>query len=83
VACSSSCPTPGAHETWGACIRSKNLVIADVETHERRKRVNNTLKEYRDARKSGLQPASTSRKDVRAAWAATEKTGTPFRADKD
>lgn len=25
--CSSGCPTPGAHETWGECMRAKNTRV--------------------------------------------------------
>ena len=27
MSCSSGCPTPGAHETWGECVRSKNTRV--------------------------------------------------------
>jgi hypothetical protein len=39
------------------------------------------LNNYVKAREAGLQPASVFKKDVDAAWKATEATGTPYRAD--
>lgn len=80
--CSSSCPTPGAHATWGECVRSKGIQIADVDAHIHNTRQNADLKHYVRAREAGLQPASVSRTDVDKALAITEKTGTPFRADQ-
>lgn len=82
MACTSGCPTPGAHASWGECARSKNLQIADVDAHVRNQRQASGLKEYVKAREAGLQPKSVFKKDVAAAWAATEATGTPFRADQ-
>lgn len=32
MACTSSCPTPGAHRTYGECLRSKGLSTAAGET---------------------------------------------------
>lgn len=26
--CSSGCPTPGAHASWGECVRDKNTRVA-------------------------------------------------------
>ena len=26
--CSTGCPTPGAHESWGECVRAKNTRVA-------------------------------------------------------
>lgn len=28
MSCSSGCPTPGAHDTWGDCVRSKRTRVA-------------------------------------------------------
>lgn len=32
MACSTSCPTPGAHRTYGECLRAKGLSTAAGET---------------------------------------------------
>jgi hypothetical protein len=81
VACSSNCPTQD-HASYGACLRSKSLQVADVTAHKFNQSQHSQIKAYVNARESGLQPASVFKKDVDAAWKATEKTGTPFRADR-
>jgi hypothetical protein len=81
VACSKGCPTPGKHKTWGECLRSKGVQVADVQAHKQNQSVNRELNDYRAAREAGLQPAATTAKAVRQAWTATDATGTPFRAD--
>lgn len=80
--CSSGCPTPGAHASWGECVRSKALQVADVEAHKHNTGIYRAQDEYRRARNAGLQPESPFKKDVDAAWAITEATGKPYRADK-
>lgn len=81
MACSSGCRTQD-HESWGACLRAKSLQVADVTAHKFNQSQNTQIKQYVRAREAGLQPATVFKKDVDAAWKATEKTGTPFRADK-
>lgn len=56
--------------------------MADVTAHKFNQSQNTQIKQYVRAREAGLQPATVFKKDVDAAWKATEKTGTPFRADK-
>lgn len=82
LACSSSCRTPGLHSSYGDCLRAKNLQVADVTAHKFNQHRNRELDNYVDARNAGLQPKTVFKKDVDAAWQITEKTGTPFRADK-
>lgn len=81
MACSSSCPTQD-HTGYGACLRAKNLQVADVAAHKFHQHRNAEVKEYVSAREAGLQPKTFFKKDVDAAWRITEKTGTPFRADQ-
>jgi hypothetical protein len=61
---------------------AKSLQVADVTAHKFNQSQNTQIKQYVRAREAGLQPATVFKKDVDAAWKATEKTGTPFRADK-
>lgn len=82
MACSSGCPTPGAHATWGECLRAKSLQVADVQAHHYNTGQHRQIKEYVRAREAGLQPATVFKRDVDKAWASTEKTGVPYRADK-
>jgi len=81
VACSSGCPTPGAHKTWGECLRAKSLQVADVTAHKFNTSQHRQIKEYVRAREAGLQPDTVFKRDVDKTWAATEKTGVPYRAD--
>lgn len=81
MACSSGCPTPGQHKTFGQCVRAKSLEIADPEAHKFHQHRNGELNEYVNARKAGLQPKTIFKNDVDTAWRITEKTGTPYRAD--
>lgn len=62
-------------------MRSKGLQIADVGAHLFNTKQSGELNNYVKAREAGLQPASVFKKDVDAAWKATEATGVPFRAD--
>jgi hypothetical protein len=80
MACSSSCRTQD-HRSYGECLRAKSLQIADVTAHKFNTGQHRQIKEYVRAREAGLQPASVFKKDVDAAWKATEKTGVPYRAD--
>lgn len=82
--CSSSCPTQD-HASWGECVRSKGLRVGWAASHKgidrtKEKRWEQGLQEYRDARAAGIQPASTNVRDVRAAVAASEATGTAVNA---
>jgi hypothetical protein len=81
VACSSNCRT-GPHETYGACLRAKNLRTnaLDPETLSTQKAVDKTLDDYAKARSYGIQPASTRTPDVQAAIRASEITGTAFKS---
>lgn len=81
MACSSSCSTPGVHESYGACLRSKALQVADPTAHKFNQNRTSEINAYVRARQAGLQPETVFKKDVDAAWRKTEKTGTPFRAD--
>lgn len=79
--CSTGCPTPGAHRTWGECLRSKNLQVQDVETHKYASSQHRVINDYVDARRDGLQPESVTAKAVKQAREITDQTGVPYRAD--
>lgn len=83
--CSSGCPTPGAHATWGECMRAKNTRVgwaASASGLDRttEKKWDAELQLYRDARADGIQPAGTSTKKIRQARELSELTGKPFDA---
>ena len=82
MACSSSCPNPGTHQTFGECLRAKRIQIEGVDAHKYNAGIRRQLDEYARARYAGLQPKTVFKKDVEAAWKATEATGVPYRADQ-
>jgi hypothetical protein len=83
--CSTGCPTPGAHKTWGECLRAKNTRVAwaasarglDLTTE---KKWDKELSDYRDARAQGVQPAGTTRPKIEQAMQISEKTGQAYDA---
>jgi hypothetical protein len=82
MACSSTCPTQD-HESFGACLRSKNLHTAYMgggADATAQKNADKTLAAYANARKHGIQPASTRKADVDAAIQISDKTGRAFQA---
>lgn len=81
MACSSNCPTQN-HQTYGECLRSKGLQVADATAHKYHAKQNSDLDAYVSARHAGLQPQTVFRKDVERAWKITDKTGVPYRADQ-
>lgn len=81
--CTTSCPTPGMHATWGDCLRAKNLRIgwansAGGKDYSAQKRWDSRLGEYRAARKQGIKPTSTKLPDIRHAVEESNRTGTAF-----
>lgn len=79
--CSSGCPTPGKHSSFGACLRAKRLQIENPEARKHDQHVNSELNAYRDARAAGIQPQTIFKKDVENAWRISDAIGTPYRAD--
>ena len=81
MACSSSCPTQD-HASYGECMRSKNVRVADVGYTVANKRHSKELSSYADARRQGIQPESTRQRHIDAAVKASNETGTAYRADE-
>jgi hypothetical protein len=82
MACSSGCPTPGVHESFGACLRSKHLHVEGVEAHQHNQSVRSQQAAYAEARRAGLQPDTVFKKDVDRAWRLTDQTGVAYRGDR-
>lgn len=75
------------HETYGACLRAKNLRVAYCQSSRNldasaEKTKERELDLYAAARRQGIQPASTFTRDVRRALDASDATGTAFDAGK-
>jgi hypothetical protein len=84
MACSSSCRTQD-HASYGECLRSKNLKTAYMQDwkgadYTRQKKADKELDAYAKARKEGIQPKSTKRRDIEYAIKQSDKTGTAFQA---
>ena len=76
--CSSGCPTPGGHSSWGECQRSKNLRILYANSaagwdFTKQKRFEAENAAYRSAVANGLQPEAPTFAAVRRAETAAEK----------
>lgn len=80
------CRCPGEnHETFGACVRSKNLRVGWSRSaagldRSTQKRTDAELALYRRARAEGIQPATTRTTDVRAAMDASDRAGVAYNA---
>lgn len=81
------CTCGQGHETFGACLRAKNIRIGycqssrglDASSEKSKER---ELADYKDARRQGVQPASTFTKDVREAMDVSDRTGVAYDAAK-
>lgn len=77
--CSSSCRTRD-HESWGQCLRSKNIAVVDPAGIVHRNTWDSDLSAYESARKQGIQPAGTTRRLVDAAVKASDQMGQAYKA---
>lgn len=80
MACSSGCAS-GPHATYGACLRAKGLQVAGVEAHAHSVKQDHMIRDYVDARNSGMQPETLYPRDVAFARKYTDRFGVPYRAD--
>jgi hypothetical protein len=78
--CTSGCPTKD-HRSYGECLRSKSVATETEVTRQGdyafRSNWQTEIKEYRDARRQGIQPASSKLKDIREAVAISQKHDKP------
>lgn len=72
--CRTGCPTQD-HDSWGECLRSANLNVSNERVSADIKNTDRELSAYRDARKLGIQPASTKMKDIQKAVRASDIIG--------
>ena len=72
--CRTGCPTQD-HESWGECARASNIGISNEVAASTIKNTDKELSAYRDARKLGIQPASTKMKDIQKAVRASDVIG--------
>lgn len=77
MGCRSGCRTRD-HRTYGECLRSARILLGPQDTNS--KAVMNELSSYIDARKQGVQPASTRLAHTQVAMEVSQRTGTAFDA---
>jgi hypothetical protein len=77
--CRSGCPTQD-HESWGDCARASNIGITNEVVAGSIKNTDKELSAYRDARKLGIQPASTKMADIQKAVRASDTIGRAAKA---
>jgi len=75
MACSSGCPTPGAHRSYGHCLKSKGAHVSNEirATAMDRGKWNAELRAYAAARAEGLQPEGVSMREIDAAKRAADE----------
>lgn len=70
--CSSSCPTPGAHQSWGECVRSKNFkpmwLGGTGPSYGEQKRFENDTAMYRQVVRDGASMSTAMHEGVDVAY---------------
>ena len=77
--CRSGCKTQD-HANWGECAKAAKFSITDPLASAANKLTNKELDAYRNARKDGIQPASTKLKDIEKAVRMSDKAGKALQA---
>lgn len=85
--CSSGCPTPGAHKTWGECMRAKNTRVGWANSANgvdltKEKRFQKELSDYESARAQGIQPGGTTAAKIKEAVELSDRSGRAYNAEK-
>jgi hypothetical protein len=81
--CRTGCTEPGAHNSYGACLRAASVRVAYCNSANgfdatKQKRWDAELASYRSARAEGIEPAGTSQKKIDQARAISDITGRAF-----
>lgn len=84
MACTTGCPTKDCG-SYAECLRGKRARVAYCNTAggmdlTTQKNWDRDLDAYRDARRQGIQPSSSSRQSVDAAVQISNETGQAFQA---
>ena len=81
--CSTGCKTRD-HASYGQCLRSKAPAVMGLESTgndlTKQKQWDKDLDFYANARKQGIQPASTNRKDVQDSLILSDMKGQAHQA---
>jgi len=70
MACRSGCPVPGTHSSWGECARAARIQIDrhGLQHRSLEKAKDRRLSRYEDAVRQGLEPRSTTWRDINDAF---------------
>lgn len=84
MSCATSCLTQD-HKSMGECLRNQGIRVAYCNTaggfdYTSQKRFDKNLDAYADARRQGIQPASTRRNDVNDAVILSDISGKAFQS---
>jgi hypothetical protein len=77
--CRTGCQTQD-HASWGECARDANLSFSNETIARTIGGAEKELNAYRDARKQGIQPASTRMADITKAVRLSDKLGIGVKA---
>lgn len=80
-ACRTGCPTQD-HESYAQCLKATTYHTLMGEAHDKIVAHDSELAAYRNARRQGIQPASTRSKDIEAAVTLSQAMDKPFDAKK-
>lgn len=83
--CSSRCPRPGSHKTFGQCIRAMNVKVGYCRSvagldASREKAWQKELSYYKDTRAQGIQPEGTTTAKIRQAVEISDRAGKAYDA---
>lgn len=77
MACRSGC-RERIHRSYGECLRAARITVAPLDSNS--KEVMSELSAYVDARRQGVQPATTGLRHTQAAMEVSQRTGEAFDA---
>lgn len=64
--CTTGCPVPGSHRSWGECLRAKAPQFGPAD-RDARLSSDGELQSYFDVRMQGIQPKGTQRHQIEEA----------------
>jgi len=79
--CTTGCPSPGSHQTWGECLKAKAPQFGPAERNARLAD-QRELQAYYDVRMQGIQPKGTRMHQIEQAKAFSDVTqvGDPWQS---
>lgn len=85
MVCSSGCPNPGSHESYGECLRSKAPTIRGCGIGGRdataQRKWDREVDRARTLMSKGIMPENTFGPALDKAERISDATGVPYRAD--